>query len=138
MNRRIILMTVWLGLLSGLAAAQTEAEREAQALAVIKHGITSAVGYADADIDLAQRASQFWVQIVNSPLNARPGAEREADATRIVAATAQAIAGKAAYSCILGVHIDYVRRSPTGGATKVIDGIDFRRTQSGSFVHHIS
>ena len=138
MYRRTVLLTAWLGLLPGLAAAQTEAEREARGLAVIKQGIIGAVGYADTDIDLAQRASQFWVQIINSPLNARPGVEREADATRIVAAIAQAVAGQEAYSGILGVHVDYVSRSLAGGATEVIDGIDFRRTQGGSFVLHIS
>lgn len=138
MYRRTLFMVAWVALAPALATAQTEAERQLATLSLIKQGIIDAVGYAHSDIDLAQRSSQFWVQISNSPLNARSGTEREADATRIVAAITQAIVGQVSYSGILGIHLDYVSRNPVGGAIEVIDAIDFRKTQAGSFVLHVS
>lgn len=138
MYRRTLFMVAWVALAPALATAQTEAERQLATLSQIKQGIIDAVGYAHSDIDLAQRSSQFWVQISNSPLNARSGTEREADATRIVAAITQAIVGQVSYSGILGIHLDYVSRNPVGGAIEVIDAIDFRKTQAGSFVLHVS
>ncbi|MEI6159531.1 MAG: hypothetical protein WCP77_06845 [Roseococcus sp.] len=138
MHRRTVLMSALTALAPGLAAAQSNADPQAAAIAQIKQGIISAVRYADSDLDLAERSSQFWVRIFNSPLNARSGVEREAEATRIVAAITDAIAGQVAYSGILGIHLDYVSRNATGGAIQLIDAIDFRKSQAGSFVLHIS
>jgi len=138
MHRRTVLLSALTALAPGLAVAQGQADRPGAAIAQIKQGIIRAVRYADSDLDLTEHSSQFWVRIFNSPLNTRSGIEREAEATSIVAAITEAIAGQAAYSGILGIHLDYVSRAAMGGAIEAVDAIDFRKSQAGTFVLHLS
>jgi len=63
MDGRTFLIATSLALQPGLAAAQAVADRSTTSLSQIRQGIIDELGYADADLELAQRTSVFWVRI---------------------------------------------------------------------------
>ncbi len=140
MRRRALCGIVLLGCLTGLPAvpmaAPSDSERQSAALPRIKLAILQATGYADTAVTVSLTADQFWVMVVNSPLNQATARQREAQATQIAEAIANEVKQDPAFAAVLGIHIDYAARSADGGHTDIVDGIDFRKGASGTFEHH--
>ncbi len=118
------------------AAPPADSERQSAALPGIKLAILKATGYADAALTVALKADQFWVTIVNSPLNQATARQREAQAAQIAGAIADKVRQDPAFAAVLGIHIDYVARGADGSHSEIIDAIDFRKGPAGSFEHH--
>ena len=143
MSRRLLLfgslacMLVRGGLTSPLHA-QTASDRQKATIGSIKQAILADTGYPAAAVEVTATASQYVVTVVNSKLTSASGKEREAEATRIVAAIARTITGNADSRTILTIHVDYVSREQGGSGSHTVDTIDFRRNPQGAFEHHIT
>ncbi len=146
MRMRALLRLVLLGSLATLPAAMSaptasaagagDAERQSAALPDIKLAVLNATGYGDAAVSVVLKADQFWVTILNSPLNQSSARQREAQAAQITSAIAEKLKQDSAFATILGIHIDYAAR-PTGNEhPDIVDSIDLRKGPSGSFEHH--
>jgi hypothetical protein len=104
----------------------------------VKQAILTANGYEPAAIELTATNVQFVVTLVNSKFISGPASRRESEASRIAAAIAGVIAEVPEYKGIQAIHIDYISRKPDGSASRIIDGIDFRKDPQGKFRHHIT
>ena len=125
--------------LSGASYTQLlSAERQNASLNEVKNAILAATGYDPAAVELTATHVQFAVTLVNSKLVAGPASGRESEASRITTAIADVIAEMPEFEGIQVIHIDYVSRKPDGSASRIIDGIDFRKDPQGNFQHHIS
>jgi hypothetical protein len=93
-------------------------------------------GYADDAVALTLQANQFWVTIVNSPLNQDTARLREAQAAQIAGAIADKVRQDPTFAAVLGIHIDYAARGADGGHTDILDSIDFWKGPAGTFEHH--
>ncbi len=116
-------------------AAPSDSERQSAALPEIKLAVLKATGYADAGVTWSVEANQFWVTVVNSPLNQATVRQREEQASGIVAAIVERIKQDPVLVGVIGIHVDYVARS-AAGRIDVVDGIDFRKGPGGTFEHH--
>jgi hypothetical protein len=125
--------------LSGASYSQLlSAERQNASLNEVKNTILAVTGYDPAAVELTATHVQFAVTLVNSKLVAGPASGRESEASRITTAIADVIAEMPEFEGIQAIHIDYVSRKPDGSASRIIDGIDFRKDPQGNFQHHIS
>ncbi|WP_027055708.1 hypothetical protein [Mesorhizobium erdmanii] len=104
----------------------------------IKQSIISATGHDGNAIEVATNAIQIVVAVVNSDLNGPliSHREREVDAAKIVEAIIAVLKGNPAHDKLLAIHIDYVSREPKADHSHVVDGVDYRRNQNGSFDLH--
>ena len=122
-------------------AAYTEplsSERQSRSLGEVKQAILVATGYDPAAVELTATHVQFIVSLVNSKLAAGPASPREVEASRITAAIAGVITEMPEFKGIQAIHIAYVSRKPDGTASRIIDGIDFRKDPQGKFQHHMT
>ena len=104
----------------------------------VKQAILTATGYEPAAVELTATKVQFVVMLVNSKLTSGPASRRENEARRITEVIAGVIAEMPEYQGIQAIHIDYVSRKSDGSASRIIDGIDFRKDPQGKFCHHIT
>ena len=104
----------------------------------VKQAILTATGYDPAAVELTAAKVQFVVTLVNSKLVTGPASGRESEANRITAAIAGVIAEMPEFQGIQAIHVDYVSRWRDGSASRIIDGIDFRKDPQGNFQHHIT
>ena len=118
---------------SGLSAGQPSTS-----LNEVKQAILPSTGYHPSEVELTATNVQFMVTLVNSKLVAGPASRRESEASRITAAIAGVIAEMPEFKGIQAIHVDYVSRKPDGSASRIIDGIDFRKDPQGKFQHHIT
>jgi len=107
-------------------------ERQNASLNEVKNAIFAATGYDPAAVELTATHVQSAVTLVNSKLVAGPASGRESEASRITTAIAGVIAEMPDFEGIQAIHIDYVSRKLDGSASRIIDGIDFRKDPQGN------
>ena len=111
-------------------------ERQTARLPDIKLAVLKATGYGDAAVTVMLKADQFWITILNSPLNQSSARQREVQATQIASAIAEKLKQDSVFATVLGIHIDYAARPAGNEHTDIVDSIDFRKGSSGTFEHH--
>ncbi len=107
---------------------------QAASMAQIKTLLQAAGAYNPNDIELSSAAHQMTITIIDSGLNNRGSAEREAEATKMVSGVAIVIADKPEFSKLPVIHVDYVKRQ--GSKLTAVQRIDFFQSPAGVFVLH--
>lgn len=118
------------------AADAAQVAKQAASIPALQRSAASAAGYKPVDVEVKSTAHQITVTVVNSNLNGGLPAGRSSEAEKIVRALEKSIAGKAEFGQIIILHVDYVSRQ--GADSKIIQGLDFNKSPSGSFVPHKS
>jgi hypothetical protein len=106
------------------------------ALENIRTSIIQVIGAQEATVDLKIAGGILMILRVNSTLNQANHTTRDGEASRTASLVAGTIVGKAEFSKIHTIRVQYVGRIKTGGHEKIIDTIDFIRDPSGVFHFH--
>lgn len=117
-----------------VAADAAQVARQAASIPALQQSAATAAGYKAADLEVKATAHQLTITVVNSKLNVGQPAGRSSEAAKIVQALEKSIAGKAEFGQVMMMHVDYVSRQ--GTESKIIQGFDFNKSPSGSFVPH--
>ncbi|CAN5648266.1 hypothetical protein BH11PSE7_BH11PSE7_37870 [soil metagenome] len=117
---------------AGPAADAAQVQQQAGSLASLQTAVATAAGFKG--VSLKSVAHRITVTVTNSPL-ANP-ADREAQATKMVAALETGIQNNPAFSQINAIHVNYVKRTAT--RTSTVQGLDYFQTPAGAFVTHKS
>lgn len=118
-------------------ADTTDAEQTKQQLLLLpsaQQAVASAAGYEARNIEIKSTVHQVTITVINSKLNTRVAADRDAEASKLVSIFALAIGEKPAFAQVMVVHVDYVQRPAS--STKAIQRFDFYRSPAGLFVAH--
>ncbi len=116
------------------AADAAQVSTQAAAIPALQQSAATAAGYRASDLEVKSTAHQITITIVNSKLNAGVPAGRSNEASKIAQALEKSIAAKAEFGQVMIMHLDYVSRQ--GSKSKVIQGFDFNKSPSGTFVPH--
>ena len=117
-----------------LAADAAQVAAQASSISALKQSAATAAGYKTTDLELKSTAHQITITVVNSKLNAGLSAVRSNEAAKILQALEKSIAGKVEFGQVMVMHLDYVSRQ--GTESKIIQGFDFNKSPTGSFVPH--
>ena len=112
------------------ADATTDAARvkqQATEMPALERAAAKAAGWKSVTVRPA-------ATVTDSPLAS--SVEREAQASRMVAAIEAGMAKKPAFAQISVIHVDYVARA--GQTNSPVQGFDFYQTPAGAFVRHQS
>jgi hypothetical protein len=134
----LTVVLVFMGFYEGTRATPRLAGQPNTSLNEVKQAILTATGFEPAAVELTATSIQFVVTLVTRKFTSGPASQRESEASRITAAIATVIAEMPEYKGIQAIHIDYVSRKRDGGASRIIDLIDFRKDAPGKFQHHIT
>jgi hypothetical protein len=116
------------------AADAAQVATQAAAISALKQSAATAAGYKTTDLEVKSTAHQITITVINSKLNSGLPAGRSNEAAKIVQALEKSIAGKVEFGQVMTMHLDYVSRQ--GTESKIIQGFDFNKSPSGSFVPH--
>jgi ABC-type Na+ efflux pump permease subunit len=117
-----------------VAADAAQVARQAASIPAIKQSAATAAGYKATDLEVTSTAHKITITVVNSKLNAGLPTGRSNEASKIMQALEKSIAGRAEFGQVMAIHLDYVSRQ--GRDSKIIQGFDFNKSPSGSFVPH--
>lgn len=117
-----------------LATDAAQVAKQADSITSLQQSAAAAVGYQTTDLEIQSMAHQITITVVNSQLNTSLPAGRSSEALKIMQAVEASIAGKAEFEQVMIMHVDYVSRQE--GDSKIIQGFDFNKSPSGSFVPH--
>jgi hypothetical protein len=118
------------------SADAATAASQATSKPALETSAAAAAGYKASDIKVVSTAHQVTITVVNSKLNAGLSAVRRDEASKIMKAVEKAMAGKVEFEQVMMMHLDYVARQ--GTRSKIVQGFDFNKSPSGSFVPHIT
>jgi ABC-type Na+ efflux pump permease subunit len=121
-------------LAADVAADAAQVATQAASIPALKQSAATAAGYKATDLEVKSTAHQITITVVNSKLNAGLPAGRSNEAAKIMQALEKSIAGKVEFGQVMMMHLDYVSRQ--GTESKIIQGFDFNKSPSGSFVPH--
>jgi hypothetical protein len=119
-----------------VAADAAQVATQAASLPALKQSAATAAGYKTTDLEVKSTAHQISITVLNSKLNAGLAAGRSKEAATITLALEKSLAGRAEFGQVMMIHLDYVSRQ--GTESKVIQGFDFNKSPSGSFVPHVT
>jgi hypothetical protein len=119
---------------AGPAADAGQVQRQAPSMKALQRTAAKAATSSHAGVEIQSTAHQITIAVVNSKLNSGDALGRSDEAARIVRATEKAIAAKKEFGQVMIVHVDYVRREASH--TDIVQGFDFNKSPSGSFVPH--
>ena len=105
-------------------------KKQASEIPTLEKAAAQAAGVQSVKVRSA--AHQLTVTVTDSPLNSSD--EREAQASRMVAAIEAGIKSKPAFTQISVIHVNYLKRA--GKGTSVVQGFDFYQTPAGAFALH--
>jgi hypothetical protein len=105
-------------------------------LASIKEAIVKATGAQSRVIELSTTTNVFTVKVVNGKFADGTTTGRENEAGAIESIVADAIAGKAQFKGVVVIVVQYVKRR--NDSSRVVDSIEFRKTATGTFRHHVT
>jgi hypothetical protein len=117
-----------------VAADAAQVARQAASIPALQQSAATAAGYKAADLEVRSTAHQITITVVNSKLNVGLPVGRSSEASKIMQALEKSIAGRAEFGQVMMIHLDYVSRQGTD--SKIIQGFDFNKSPSGSFVPH--
>lgn len=117
-----------------VAADAAQVAIQAAAIPALQQSAATAAGYRVSDLEVKSTAHQITITIVNSKLNAGVPAGRSNEASKIAQALEKSIAARAEFGQVMIMHLDYVSRQ--GTKSKIIQGFDFNKSPSGTFVPH--
>ena len=121
-------------LAADVAADAAQVATQAASIPALKQSAATAAGYKATDLEVKSTAHQITITVVNSKLNAGLPTGRSNEAAKIMQALEKSIAGKVEFGQVMMMHLDYVSRQ--GTESKIIQGFDFNKSPSGSFVLH--
>lgn len=113
-----------------------QVESQATSIQTLQQAAATAAGYRAIDVEVKSTLHQVTITVVNSKLNAGLPEDRRNEASKIVQAVERVIAGKGEFRQVMMLHLDYVSRQ--GNKSKIIQGFDFNKSPSGSFVPHMT
>ena len=119
---------------AGAAADVAQVAAQAASIPAVQQSAATAAGYKATDLEIKSTAHQITITVVNSKLNAGLPAGRSDEASKIIQALQKSIAGRVEFGQVMLMHLDYVSRQ--GTKSKIIQGFDFNKSPSGSFVPH--
>ncbi len=95
--------------------------------------VASAAGYEIKNVNIASTLYRVTITVADDTLNDDLSKDREPEATQAATAFVKDMSGKAEFSQIVIIHVDYVRSI---GNKKAIEAYEFYKTPAGSFVIH--
>lgn len=95
--------------------------------------VAGAAGYEINNIKIVSTLYRVTITVADDTLNDDPSKDREPEATQAAHAFVKEMSGKAEFSQIVIIHVDYVRSK---GNKKVIEAYEFYKTPAGSFAIH--
>ena len=101
----------------------------------IKDAVVRVSGSGANKVEVTATNGVIAVKLVNGNMNDAETVERENHAAAIAAVVSKEIVGKAELRTISSLRIEFVKRTP-GGASKVLDAIEYREDPTGVFKHH--
>jgi hypothetical protein len=113
-----------------------QVKQQSMAIPSLQKEVANATGNDAKIIDITTTPHKVTITVINSKLNDAKDADREAEASTMVATLARAVSGKAPFAQVIVIHVDYVKR--TGAHDKAIQRIDFNKSPAGIFVAHKS
>ena len=116
------------------AADVAQVATQEASIPALQQSAATTAAYEATDIEIKSTAHQITITVVNSKLNAGLPAARSDEASTIIQALEKSIAGKVEFGQVMMMHLDYVSRQ--GTKSKIIQGLDFNKSPSGSFVQH--
>lgn len=122
--------------LAAAVKAVAQAPQQNGFLEDIRGSIVRTVELPNNSVEVAIRGNVLVVLRVNSELNRVSHSARNSDASAIGAVVSKAIADKSEYKNIHTIRVQYINRTTTGGHSKVIDTVDFRKSPTGNFPLH--
>jgi len=122
--------------LLSLLATSIASFAQSPVLADIRAAIVRTVGAQPETVEIAITGNIFTVLRVNSNMNASTHGGRDNEASAIAPIVVKAIAGKAEFSNLNTIRVQYVARPAPDAASTVIDTVDFRKTPAGTFEFH--
>jgi hypothetical protein len=143
MKIRLAVLLIGISTLLGTASAVLAAEPDTevaqlqlqQALIPGLHAqLCLATGLPAAAVTVAIQAHQISVRVSNEDLNRKSPQVRETNASVMASLVEKSIKSKAEHSKVEAVHINFV--GITGSTSKLVQGVDFYKSSSGSFVMH--
>jgi hypothetical protein len=133
----LLAASTWLAGEAGLAQptpAAGTAPHMATSLPEVKQALLKATGYDGESVEVTAGTYMLTVTVINSRV---PNSiAREAEAHKIAATVALAIATKPEFRAIQAFHIDYVVREAGEDEFHIVDGIDFWKDRLGNFKLH--
>ena len=111
-----------------------QVKRQAALIPSLQQAAASAGKYDSSSINVKSTAHLVTIEVINSKLNNASAADRNAEASAIASAIGKAIGGKAEFSAVATIHVDYV----TGplNTSKIVQGFVFNKNSDGTFRPH--
>ena len=113
------------------AIAQKQSATELMRLAVVKK-----IAAPDASVELGIKDNVLIVSRVNSPFNEGSHAGLNNEATAILNLVSKAVLNKPDYKALVSIRVNYVARTGTPIAEKIVDSLEFRKNPKGVFGPH--
>lgn len=104
----------------------------------IRLAIVKTIGASNQSVKIAIKANVFKVLRVNSNMIKSNHAGVNNEATAIASVVSKNIAEKPEYNNIIAIRIEYVKQSGTTNKNKIMDSVNFRKNQDGTFKLHIT
>ena len=121
-------------LAADVAADAAQVATQTTVIPALQQSAASAAGYKVTDLEVRSTAHKITITVINSKLNTGQPAGRSNEASKIIHALETSIAGRAEFEQVMMMHVDYVSRR--GTKSKIVQGFDFNKAPSGSFVPH--
>jgi len=119
-----------------VASDSEQIKRQAAMIPSLQQAAASAGKYDSSSINVKSTAHLVTIEVINSKLNNASAADRNAEASAIASAIGKAIGGKAEFSAVATIHVDYV--TGQGNTAKIVQGFVFNKNPDGTFKPHQS
>jgi hypothetical protein len=143
MKRKLVAMSVMLALASindmgsALGAENISNAKvltqQALSLPKAQAAVAKSAGYEIKNVKIENTAYRITITVADDTLNDDASKDREPEATQAADAFVTVMNGKAEFSQVVIIHVDYVR---SVGNKKAIEAYEFYKTPAGSFVIH--
>lgn len=110
-------------------------KQQSLSMPIANREVAKAVGYEIKNIKVASLAHRITITVIDITLNNDDSKDRESEATQMASALETVISGKAEFSGVMIIHVDYVKPS---NHKKAIKSYEFNKTPAGAFVIHKS
>ena len=104
--------------------------------ASIQVQLTNDLAAPPASVEVSESAFLVTILRINTPLNEATHALRNQEAEKIALMVSPAIKGLANAEKIIGIHVEYVKRSGASKHAKLVDRVEFRESPDGSYTLH--
>jgi hypothetical protein len=119
-----------------MVSAQTSAPHVKLTTEDVRLLVVRNLGAQDSTVAASVTGGVFDVLRINSNMSDATHPEFNKEASAIASVVAKAIAGAAEFKKIHTIRVRYVNRSGSPAKDKIIDSVEFRKSQNGVFEIH--